>query len=354
MSTTLRADAGAASMARPRPRRGALLLALIALASAASLVASPLDAQSRRERQRKTERTHTTRSSRTDGPATTRIDTTVALAARGEVELSLVEGSVVVGAWERPEVRVRATVDEGGHLAFSATPSRVALDTEHGRRAEARYEITVPRDARLSISGTSVEIDVRGARGGIDVENMSGDITLADVGGTVAVSNMSGSLTVRSAQGDLHAEVQSGDVRLGDVEGRIEVDGVSGNIEILGSRASELRVETTSGNVTYDGSVSGDGRYLIATHSGNVMLHFPSGTNARLDIESYNGEFESDFPVTMQPSGLRGGQQRRFDLLVGTGTTTGPTVRVTSYSGDIHLGRALSRSRDGSGSNPNP
>lgn len=357
MPPTFRADAGAVHRSRSATRA---LLAVLALLAA--LPVATLDAQrtreSKRESTRRSERVRTRTS--TDGPATARIDTTVALAARGEVELSLHQGTVVVGAWERPEVRIRATVEDEGNLDFSATPSRVVLDMagSHGH-AEARYEVTLPRDARLSISGTSVEVEVRGAKGGIDIENSNGDVVLADVGGAVTVSNMSGSLSIAGADGDVRAQVQSGDIRLGDVEGRIEVDGVSGNIEILGSRARELRVETTSGNVTYDGTVSGDGRYLIATHSGNVNLHLPAGTRARLDVESYNGEFESDFPVAMLTSGLRSGQQR-FDLLVGAdagagaGAGTGPTFRVTSYSGDIHLGRALSRGREAPGSTPTP
>ena len=280
------------------------------------------------------------------GARLTSVDTIVPLAERGQVDVSLAQGTIIVTAWERREVRVRATIDQGGQLGFTATPSRVSLDTDHPRgRMEARYEVTVPRDARLTVSGTSVEIDVRGVRGEVTVENVSGDVQLADVGGTITVSNMSGSLSLSGAEGDVRAEVQSGDIRLENVVGRVEVDGVSGNIEIVGSRARELRVETTSGNVTYDGSLAADGRYLIATHSGNVMLYFPTGTQARLDIESYNGEFVSDFPVTMQPSGLRG-QQRRFDMLVGDGS--GPTVRAPSDSGDIRLGHARARPRSGS------
>jgi hypothetical protein len=362
MPPTFRADAGAVHRSRAVMRALLVLLALLATLPVATVDAQARTRESKRESTRRSERSHTRSSS--DGPATARIDTTVALAARGEVELSLHQGVVVVGAWERSEVRIRATVEENGNLDFSATPSRVVLDMARTRgHAEARYEVTLPRDARLSISGTSVEVEVRGAKGGIDIENTSGDVTLADVGGTVTVTNMSGSLSIAGAGGDVRVQVQSGDIRLGDVEGRIEVDGVSGNIEIVGSRARELRVETTSGNVTYDGTVSGDGRYLIATHSGNVYLHLPTGTRARLDVESYNGEFESDFPVAMLTSGLRSGQQR-FDLLVGadagagtgagTSAGTGPTFRVTSYSGDIHLGRALSRGREASGSTPTP
>jgi hypothetical protein len=122
------------------------------------------------------------------------------------------------------------------------------------------------------------------------------------------------------------------------VAGRIQVETVSGDITVRRARARELRLETTSGSVSYEGSVQGDGQYEMSTHSGDVRLRLPEGTRARLEAETYNGEFTSDFAVTMQPGAGSSIRQRKYQLLVGDGQ--GPLIRVGSFNGDIHLGRA--------------
>jgi DUF4097 and DUF4098 domain-containing protein YvlB len=245
-------------------------------------------------------------------------------------------GDVVVRAWERNEVRILATSDDG-RLSLDASSLRVGLVAEHP--SDVRYEVTMPRTARLSVAGTNVEVDVSGVRGGVEVENANGDVTLADVGGIVRVELMTGELRVTKGDGDFRLELASGDVTLADVAGRIGVETVSGDIEVRGARATEVRLETTSGSLTYEGTVVPDGTYELSTHSGDVVLRLPEGSSARLAAETYNGEFRSDFPVVMQPGGSA--RQRRVELQLGG--AQGPLIRIESFSGDIHLERAPAR-----------
>jgi DUF4097 and DUF4098 domain-containing protein YvlB len=289
--------------------------------------------QRRQERER--ERQRRPRPAR-EGAARMRLDTTVAMDARGLVELTLNGGDVIVRTWDRAEVRVSAQLDNG-HLSLDASASRVLLgDAEHSD-ADARFEVTMPRTARLEVAGINAEVVVDGVRGGVQVENATGDVQLTDVGGLVRAELMTGELHVTRGEGDFRLSLASGDVMLQDVTGRVEVENVSGDITVRGGRARELRLETTSGDVTYEGTVQAEGTYELSTHSGDVQLRLPEGTRARLEAETYNGEFVSDFPVTMQPGAPKGGRQRRYELLVGDGG--GPLIRVESFTGDIHLGR---------------
>lgn len=279
-----------------------------------------------------------------DGGGAARIDTTVAIDPRGTVSLELIGGDVVVRAWERNEVKILATAEDG-RIALDASPLRVSLDVTHPGH-DVRYEVTVPRTARLAVSAADAEIDVSGVRGGTDLQNASGDATLADVGGIVRVELMSGELHVSRADGDFRLELASGDIALDDVAGRVVAETVSGDIDVRGGRARELRLETTSGSLSYEGTIAADGQYELVTHSGDVTLRLPEGSSARLAAETYNGEFESDFPVVMQPTGgttgnRPGTRQRRYTLQLGEGG--GPLIRLESFSGDIHLVRALAR-----------
>lgn len=269
-----------------------------------------------------------------------RIDTTVAIDPRGTVSLELIGGDVVVRAWDRAEVKILATAEDG-RIALDASALRVSLDVSHPGH-DVRYEVTMPRTARLSVSGADAEVDVSGVRGGLDLENASGDATLADVGGIVRVELMSGELRVSRADGDFRLELASGDIALDDVAGRVVAETVSGDIDVRGGRARELRLETTSGSLSYEGTIAADGQYELVTHSGDVTLRLPDGASARLAAETYNGEFQSDFPVVMQPTGgSTGNRQRRFTLQLGQ--AGGPLIRLESFSGDIHLVRATAR-----------
>jgi DUF4097 and DUF4098 domain-containing protein YvlB len=332
---------------RFRPaRRGFLLLALLCAGTAVvggATLPAPLAAQASRqkpkpkpqsERDRERERRH---DDDDDDERSARIDTTVTVGANAVVYFALNGGEVVVRAWDRNEVRVSAEL-EGGRLDFEASPTRVAIGDAHGSSGDARFEVTVPRTARVAIEGTNAEIAITGVKGGVEIDNANGDVRLVDVGGLVKAELMTGELHISGGDGEFRCELASGDVVVEDVSGRIQVETVSGDIVVRRARARELRLETTSGSVSYDGSVQGDGQYEMSTHSGDVRLRLPEGTRARLEAETYNGEFTSDFAVTMTPAAGSSIRQRKYQLLVGDGQ--GPLIRLASFNGDIHLGRA--------------
>ena len=336
----------------PLPLRHArlvlLALALVALAGpGGALAPAPLAAQDsrptskadkerERERARERERRRRDADDERDEDGSARLDTTVTVDPKAVVALSLTGGEVIVRAWDRPEVRVSATL-EGGRIGFQASSARVSLNDEHGA-GDAHFELTVPRGARLTVEGTNAELDVSGVHGGVEIDNANGDVRLADVGGVVRADLMTGELRVEGGDGDFRLDLASGDVVMDDVAGRIQVESVSGDITVRRARAREVRLETTSGSLTYDGTVQGDGQYELSTHSGDVRLRLPDGTRARLEADTYNGEFSSDFPVTMQPGAATSVKQRKYQLLVGDGN--GPLIRVGSFSGDIHLARS--------------
>src|SRR4030088_2847207 len=56
----------------------------------------------------------------------TRIDTPVRLDRGGAVDLSLISGRIRVTGWDRPDVKISATI-ESGRLRFDANSSRVNL-----------------------------------------------------------------------------------------------------------------------------------------------------------------------------------------------------------------------------------
>ena len=303
-----------------------LLTALLAASAA-----TPAQAQRDRHRDRD-------RDDRERGAA---LDTTVAIGRNGVVELSLHSGEIVVTAWDRQEVQIRARSDRGD-LDLNATGSRISLDMEHaGYGGEARFEVRVPAGTRVMARAMSGDIDIRGARGEVEAHSVSGDVTVEDVTALVAES-VSGSVRVLRVAGRVTASSVSGDVELTDVGGDVRIESTSGEIFLSNVRARVVRAESVSGNIEFSGTIDRAGTYDFTSHSGNITLALPADVGAQVGVETFSGEIESDFPIVMRPTAEddRRRRQRRFEFTLGSG---GARITVGSFSGNIDLERGTGR-----------
>jgi DUF4097 and DUF4098 domain-containing protein YvlB len=279
------------------------------------------------------------------GQARTSIDTTVALTKGGVVDLSLISGEIRVVGWSRSEVKVSAR-SESGRLRFDASPSRVSLDVEQqgGRHnhddMDATYDVSVPTGTRVLMRGVSGDLTARGVKGEIEARTVSGEVEVEDAG-RVTLESVSGDVKASRVNGEARAHSVSGEVSVIDVAGDIDAESVSGDVTLRRAKARTVRVETVSGDVTYDGSVDPAGRYDFNSHSGGLRLILPANTNAALSLETFSGDIDSAFPLTLRPSssGASGGshQGRRMEFTLGSG---GPRITAESFSGEIVIERA--------------
>jgi hypothetical protein len=270
---------------------------------------------------------------RDDDEYRSRIDSTFAFDKNGTVSLSLQDGEIIVRAWERNEIHVRA-YSERSTIRLDASSMRVSLDLlrEHG--GDARYEVTVPVGARVSARAMSGDISIIGAHGGVDASTQSGDVEVEDVGNMVDLSSVSGDVIGRRLNGDVEVRAISGDVMLEDVHGDVEAGSVSGDVDMRDVVARYVRAKSTSGDVTYDGSIDPTGRYELASHSGSVELTIPDGVSATFSIATYNGAIDSDFPITLRPGEHGLGSTKRFTFEIGRGEAR---ITAESFSGDITI-----------------
>jgi DUF4097 and DUF4098 domain-containing protein YvlB len=296
-------------------------------AAAALLAASPLTAHAQRERDE----------------YTSRVDTTIAFSRSGSVELQLSGGEIIVTGWSREQVRVRAT-SERSALRFDASPATLILGLRSGapRSGDTRFEVTVPVGVRVSATSSSGDIRIAGSKGEVEVRTQRGDIVIEDVGRT-EVTVFSGDVQASAIAGNLRITAMSGDIRIRQVTGDVEVKTVSGEIDLRDARSRYVRLGSTSGDVTFDGTIDPAGRYELQTHSGDVDLTLPAGTGALLAVSTYSGSVESDIPLILQPGphGRASSHGKEFTFTLGRG---GPRISAESFSGDISI-----RSRGGPG-----
>src|SRR5947209_15470975 len=287
------------------------------LAIAAVVAAFPLSAKAQDERGR------------------TQIDTTVRLDRGGAIDLSLISGRIRVTGWDRPDVKISASV-ESGYLQFSANSSRVSLSVEdndgsgrRGRRhnnvGDARYDVSVPRGSRLILEAVSEDVTAKGSQGEIEASSVSGNVDVTDGLRTVSAEAVSGDVHVGQVNGNLRTETVSGELRAENVSGNVEASSVSGSIRLAGIQSKDVRTETVSGDINYAGTIEPSGRYGFESHSGTLRLDIPRGAGAQFSVETFSGDLSTDFPITVPPSSRR--REGRVEFTIGDGR-----ARVTAQT----------------------
>ncbi len=190
---------------------------------------------------------------------TKEVTTSYPLNAGGSFDLSNVNGTVRIEAWDKDVVEVRAvksTQDKESALDqvsidVDAKPDALSISTrypqEGGVEVAVDYTIHVPRRAHLN--------------------------HLSTVNGTLRVTESEGI-------GDLHT-----------VNGNIEIYGGSGNVH----------AHTTNGNVYLEWKRAPQTNGAVAeTTNGSVLLAIPANTRASLEARCRNGSFSSELPFVMQ------------------------------------------------------
>ena len=270
---------------------------------------------------------------RDDSEYESRIDSTFAFDKRGTVVLAVGTGEIIVTAWNRDQVRVRAR-SERSTVRLDATATRVSLDISRTRGGDTRFEVTVPIGARVSARATSGDISISGTKGSVDATTNNGDIIVEDVAERVDLRSMNGDIMARTVSGNIEVNTLSGEVVLTDISGEVDATSVSGDLDLRNVLARFVRARSTSGDITYDGNVDPVGRYELASHSGSVYLTIPQNTGALLTVATYSGAIESDFLITLKPGEHGIGASKRLTFEIGKGDSR---ISAESFSGDITI-----------------
>jgi DUF4097 and DUF4098 domain-containing protein YvlB len=216
---------------------------------------------------------------------------TYPLSANGTVQLSNVNGTVDIVAWDKSEVALEAekrAPDADAlariHLKIDAGPDRLVVTTEHEKtswfghsvRGEVHYQLKVPAGISLEkIAVVNAGITVKGVRGAVRLETVNGGIRATNLAGDARLKTVNGGIT---AAFDVLAAGQS-----------ISADSVNGACE----------------------------------------LTLPKDAGAQLDLSSVNGGTRCSFPITLEQSG-----RHRLRGTVGGG---GATIKVQTVNGGISV-----------------
>ena len=268
---------------------------------------------------------------------TARVDTTFAFDKTGSLTLTAANGDIVVTGWSRDQIHVRAVSDDD-NIRFDASSSRVILEVAGSRRGVVPdVEVSVPYGVRVSARSLTGDLTIRGTRGQVEARAQNGDIRIDDAATRLDVNTLSGEITADAVSGDVSVSTVSGEVRLSDVRGNVDIGTVSGDIDLQGVTAKIVRAKTTSGEVSFDGTIDPAGRYELSTHSGDIGLHIPRDANAQLTVSTGSGSIDSQFPITLKPGdehGISVSRSKRYTFEIGGGAAR---IAADTFSGDITI-----------------
>lgn len=259
-------------------------------------------------------------------------DTTVSVRQGTRLEINSHRGDLVVRTWDRDALRVQATHSgrEYVEIKVAGAVVSVAGRSRRGAPRSIDFEITAPAWMDLNLSGTHADISVTGSRGRVTVRTVQGDATVRGGRGLVTVSSVQGDLVISEASGRIELNTVNGEITVRDVEGEVQGETVNGDIRMSGVRSESVSLTTVNGDLDYAGSIRDGGRYRFATHNGDVSVRVPAGANVTVDVATFQGEFESAFPVTLTQT-TRG---RRFSFTIGSGSAR---LELESFQGRIRL-----------------
>ncbi len=262
------------------------------------------------------------------------IDTTVTAQPGQRLVVDGYAGEIDVKTWGRNAVRVEADPSSRSTVEVVNAGGAVTVRTE-GRRgppSSVDLRITVPVWMGLDLSGVYTDVMVTGVRAPISVETVQGEVDVNGGDGVISLRSVQGHVHLKGAKGRIDVHSVNEDVRVRDASGEIVAETVNGEIVLERVEATSLDAGTVNGDVGYDGPLRAGGRYALSSHNGEVTLAVAEGASAAVAVSTFNGEFESAFPVTLQET--RKG--KRFSFVLGAG---GAQVSLESFQGTVSLVR---------------
>ena len=279
--------------------------------------------------------------------AATPINQTRPLDSRGHVEIENVKGRIQVRTWDKNEVHIGGSLGKGVEkLVIDGDEGSLEIRVEYPRSnsgwgSNDKTEptdliISVPVLASLEIESVSATVDVVGTGGeSLDIDSVSGDVTVAGAPREANIESVSGDLRLTLNSRDVSAASVSGDLELrGKLNGEMSVETVSGNVraDSNGLRLRRIDASTVSGDVTVRAGLVDGGELRAESVSGELHLRLPRNTSARVSAETFSGSLTATGVQDIERP--KYGPGASFEHRYGSGNGQ---IRIETFSGDAEL-----------------
>lgn len=265
-------------------------------------------------------------------------DTTVSARGLARLELDNDGGQVVIGTWDRDEIRIVAEHSSRTFIEIERSGDVLSIeaDARRGPTTIVDYDLTVPARLGLGVEGMFTDITIEGSDGEIEVETLQGAIRIVGGRGSIVAESTNGEISVEGAQGSIELNGVSRGIEIINSSGQITAESVGGSVIMRGITADMVEVGTVGGRIHYEGEIQDGGRYYFGSHGGRVTLQLPPDVNATVTAVSLTGNVRADYPGAP----TRFNRRERESFTLGTGTAR---IEAETFSGSIVIERQGSR-----------
>jgi DUF4097 and DUF4098 domain-containing protein YvlB len=235
-------------------------------------------------------------------------------------------GRIQVKSWDKHEVMI---------VAQSAS-DKVEVDTEQvDNRIEISSQIvgksSVPADLNADLTVT-VPTETE-----LQVHTDSGNVTIDSVHGNMSFDTVAADLFLQDVQGYLVIKSLGGSVICTRCAGQMDANSISGNVQLIQPAMDDVRVQTSSGNILFDGSFLSRGVYVLKNYSGTIEVRFSKGDSFDVSAASLFGHVVNQAPVVPDRHNMPAPSHGMSQSLFGSVNDGHAKVELSSFSGTIKI-----------------
>jgi len=171
---------------------------------------------------------------------------------------------------------------------------------------------------------------VRTDSGNVTVDSVHGDMSFDTVAADVALQDVEGYLMIKTIGGSLVCT---------RCAGRLDANSISGNFQLVQPVMDNVRVQTSSGNILFDGGFQSRGIYVLKNYSGTIEVRFSSHDSFDVNATSLFGNVINQAPVVPDRHQMRAPQTSNAmaKSLFGSMNDGHAKVELSSFSGTIKI-----------------
>jgi hypothetical protein len=193
--------------------------------------------------------------------------------------IEFIGGDLSLVGWEGVDILLKGDDDE---MQFNQDGETVTVSCEDD------LSLRVPKAASVFVKKIDGDASIRGMLGGIEVQEIEGDLSIRDVD-SAAIGKLNSDFSLRGAKGHLSIKSALGDVSIREVDGSVSLESV----------ADDLALRDARGNI--NANVAGDVVLYLNPQSGNaysvnagddILLVMPPKANATLTLSADSIDIE--------------------------------------------------------------
>src|SRR5260370_14149693 len=235
-------------------------------------------------------------------------------------------GRIQVRAWDKPEVlnlgqrrstTVEVDTEQPGSRIEIAT--RVSSGNANLDAVRADYDISVPAESELQVRSDSGNVTVDSVHGDMSFDTVAADLALQDVEGYLVVKSIGGSTICTRCSG------------------RLDATSISRDVKLLQPTMDNVRVQTSSGNIFFDGSFIIRGIYVLKNYIVTIEVRSSSTDSFDVRATSLYGNVINQAPVVPDRHSMPAPRSGLAKSLFGTMNDGHAKVELSSFNATIKI-----------------